>query len=171
MKEELENIDDNYLKNLKSDGGFETPASYFELSKSSILNKINPEASFSVPFGYFETNKAEILKKTNIKGANKTTLFPFFNWQITSGIAAIFIAIITIYVFKNSKKSDELNVSLNTISEVEMIEYLANNDVKVEWINEFSTNSKSTLKEEEKNIEIVQYLLEHTDEQALLDEL
>jgi hypothetical protein len=52
-----------------------------------------------------------------------------------------------------------------------MIDYLANNDVKIEWINEINVEPKTTLKKEENNKEIEQYLLEHADEQALIDEL
>ena len=52
-----------------------------------------------------------------------------------------------------------------------MIEYLANNDVKIEWINELNSEIKTVSSKDDNYKEIDQYLLEHTDEQALLDEL
>ena len=180
MKDELENIDDNFLKNIGNKGDFYVPENYFNQTKSSILNKINvdsdfkisySEDGFTVPNNYFETNKNQILSKINNKTTFKAKVITFANWQLMSGIAAIFIAIILLFVFIKTDKIENLSTSLNKVSEAEMIDYLANNDVKIEWINELNADIKTISKKDENNKEIEQYLLEHADEQALLDEL
>ncbi|MCF8429645.1 MAG: hypothetical protein K9G64_05885 [Bacteroidia bacterium] len=180
MKNEIENIGDDFLKNLGNKGGFDVPEKYFEQSKASVLSKINAdsnfaisnnEGGFTVPNSYFETNKVQILSKINNKETSKSYLFTFANWQFVSGMAAIFIAIISLYIFLNINKNNTFSANLNKVSEAEMIEYLANNDVKIEWINELNPEIKTVLSKDENNKEIEQYLLEHADEQALLDEL
>jgi hypothetical protein len=180
MKNNLENINDVFLKDLGNNGGFKTPTGYFENSKANILSKINADPSlkiikneggFTIPTDYFETSKFQVLNKINSQQAKKVNLFSVANWQLISGIAAIFIAIITIFIFVPNKNTTNLNANLNNISEADMIDYLANNDVKIEWINEINVEPKTTLKKEENNKEIEQYLLEHADEQALIDEL
>jgi hypothetical protein len=180
MKDELENIDDNFLKNIGNKGDFCVPEKYFNQSKSSILSKINVEPNFKinnneggfiVPNNYFETNKDQILSKINTQQAKKVNLFSATNWQLTSRIAAIFIAIILLFVFIKTDKTENLSANLKNVSEAEMIEYLANNDVKIEWINELNADIKTVSKKDDNNKEIEQYLFEHADEQALLDEL
>lgn len=180
MKDELENIDDDFLKNLGNKGDFGVPEKYFDQSKASILSKINAdydfavinsEGDFIVPNNYFETSKKQILIEINNKAAVKTNVLTFANWQLISGIAAIFIAIISLFVFFNIKNNSSLNANLNKVSEAEMIEYLANNDVKIEWINELNPEIKTVSKKDNNNKEIELYLLDHADEQALLDEL
>lgn len=180
MKNEYENIDDDFLKNLGNKGDFGVPENYFDLSKASILSKINAdsdfainnsEGGFTIPTDYFETSKIQILSKINTQQAKKVNLFSFANWQLISGIAAIFIAIFSLYIFFNINKNNTLSANLNKVSEAEMIEYLANNDVKIEWINELNPEIKTESKKDNNNKEIEQYLLEHADEQALLDEL
>jgi len=171
MKDELEIIDDVFLKNLRNIGDFGVPEKYFDQSKASILSKINVDADFTVPNNYFETSKVQFLSKISTQQAKKVNLISSFNWQFVSGIAAIFIAIILLFTFLNINKNNTLNANLNKVSEAEMIEYLANNDVKIEWINELNPEIKTVSKKDENNKEIEQYLLEHTDEQALLEEL
>lgn len=180
MKDELENIDDGFLKDLEKEGGFKTPAGYFDNSKASILSKINAEPSltitkneggFTIPTDYFETSKSQILSKINTQQAKKVNLFSVANWQFVSGIAAIFIAIISLIIFVKNNQTDNLSANLNMVSEAEMIDYLANNDVKIEWINELNPEIKTVSKKDNNDKEIEQYLLEHADEQALLDEL
>lgn len=181
MKDELENIDDGFLKDLEKEGGFTTPTGYFDNSKASILSKIKADPSltitkneggFTIPNDdYFETSKIQILSKINTQQAKKVNLFSVANWQFVSGIAAIFVAIISLFIFVKNNQTESLNANLNKVSEAEMIDYLANNDVKIEWINELSPEIKTVSKKEDNNKEIEQYLLEHADEQALLDEL
>lgn len=180
MKDEIENITEDFLKNLENKGGFKTPSGYFEHSKANILNKIkaepsfkinNNEGGFTVPTGYFDTSKTQILSKISTQQAKKVNLFSATNWQFVSGIAAIFIAIVSLIIFVKNNQTDNLNANLNKVSEAEMIDYLANNDVKIEWINELNPETKTVSKKEDNNKEIEQYLLEHADEQALLDEL
>lgn len=180
MKDELENIDDGFLKNIGNKGGFGVPEKYFDQSKASILSKTNTdydfalsnsEGGFIVPTDYFETSKKQILIEINNKAAVKTNVLTFANWQLISGIAAIFIAIFSLYIYININKNNTLNANLNKVSEAEMIEYLANNDVKIEWINELNSDIKTISIKDDNNKEIEQYLLEHADEQALLDEL
>jgi len=180
MKEELENIDDGYLEGLGKEGGFTTPTGYFDHSKANILSKIKAEPSFeinkneggfTIPIDYFETSKSQILNKVNTQQAKKVNLFAVANWQLISGIAAIFIVIISLFIFVKNNQTNILGANLNKVSEAEMIDYLANNDIKIEWINELNPEIKSVSKKEQNNIEIEQYLLEHADEQALLDEL
>jgi hypothetical protein len=180
MKEEIEDINENFLKNRENETGFKTPCGYFEQSRASVLSKINVdfnffasnnEDGFTVPNNYFETTKFQILSKINTQHAKKVNLFSAANWQFVSGIAAIFIAIILLFIFLNINKNNTLSANLNKVSEAEMIEFLTNNDVKIEWINELNPEIKKVSKKDEKNKEIEQYLLEHADEQALLDEL
>jgi len=180
MKDEIENIGNDFLKNLGNNGGFGVPEKYFDQTKAIILSKINADSNFAVsnseggfivPTDYFETNKEQLLSKINNKTAVKTNVFTFANWQLISGIAAIFIAIFSLYIFLNSNKNNTLSANLNKVSEAEMIEYLANNDVKIEWINELNSEIKTVSSKDDNYKEIDQYLLEHTDEQALLDEL
>jgi hypothetical protein len=180
MKDELENIDDNFLKNIGNKGDFCVPENYFNQTKLSIINKINVEPNFkinnnesgyTVPNNYFETNKHQILSKINNKITFKAKVITFANWQLMSGIAAIFIAIISLIVFIKTDKTENLSANLNNLSEADMIDYLANNEVKIEWINELNADIKTVSKKDDNNKEIEQYLLEHADEQALLDEL
>ena len=180
MKDELENIDDGFLKSLGNNEPFGVPENYFDQSKASILSKIkaeqnftinNNEGGFIVPNIYFKKSKYQILSKINSKSTVKTKVFLFANWQLISGIAAIFIAIILLFTFLNINQKNTLSANLNKVSEAEMIEYLANNDVKIESINELNLELKTVSKKDDNNKEIEQYLLEHADEQALLDEL
>jgi len=180
MKDELDNLENNFLKNIGNKGDFCVPENYFNQTKSSILSKIKvdsnfkisySEGGFTIPNNYFETNKYQILSKINNKTTFKVKVITFVNWQLMSGIAAIFIAIISLFVFIKTDKTENLSASLNKVSEAEMIDYLANNDVKIEWINELNADIKTLSKKDENNKEIEQYLLEHADEQALLDEL
>ncbi len=177
MKNEFENIDDGFLKNLGNEGGFSAPEAYFEKSKNSILNKINKEPSlnisgneggFVLPNNYFEQGKNAILSKIQKPDAKKINLF---NWKTVSGIAALFIAVVGLTIFINNNNSNNLNANLNKVSEEEMIEYLTNNDVKIEWINEVKPINQIDNKEENNTKEVEQYLMEHADEQALLEEL
>jgi hypothetical protein len=180
MKNEYENIDDDFLKNIGNKVDFGVPENYFDQSKASILSKINADSDFAsnnnedgfiVPNNYFETSKVQILSKIENKLAVKTKVFTFANWQFISGIAAIFIAIVLLFIFLDINKKNTFSANLNKVSEAEMIEYLANNDVKIEWINELNTQIKTVSNKDENNKEIEQYLLEHAEEQALLEEL
>lgn len=180
MKEEIEDINKIFFKKIKKENGFKTPSGYFEQSKASVLSNINVDFNFfasnnkdgfTVPNNYFETSKFQILSKINTHEAKKVNLFTVTNWQFVSGIAAIFIAIILLFIFLNINKNNTLSANLNKASEAEMIEFLTNNDVKIEWINELNLEVKTVSKKDENNKEIEQYLLEHADEQALLDEL
>ncbi len=180
MKDEFENIDDDFLKTLGNKGDFGVPDKYFNQSKASILSNINAasdfainnsEGDFIVPNDYFETSKIQILSKINTQQAKKVNLFFGLNWQFVSGIAAIFIAIFSVHIYLNINKNNTFSANLNKVSEAEMIDYLANNDVKIEWINELNPEIKIVSKKEDNSKEIEQYLLEHADEQALFDEL
>lgn len=177
MKNEFENIDDDFLINLNIQGGFSSPNGYFEKSKESILDKITieptlnldkMEGGFTIPTNYFEENKSVILSKINKPQAQKIGLF---NWKYITGIAALVIAILGIIIFANNQNSTNLNTSLSKVSKDEMIDYLANNDVRIEWINELK--SVTQMEQNGKNItnDMEQYLMDHADEQALLDEL
>lgn len=177
MKNEFENIDDGFLKNLNAKGGFNIPDSYFEKSKENILDKITTEPNlnldkmeggFTIPTNYFEENKVAILSKINKPQARKIALF---NWKYLTGIAALFIAVLGIIIFINNQNSTNLSANLNKVSNEEMIDYLANNDVRVEWINELKPISQVEQNGQNNTNEMEQYLMDHTDEQALLDEL
>ena len=180
MENETENSENVFLNNLPKTNGFSVPTGYFENRSTLILSKIESnktlditdnEGGFTVPVNYFETSKSQILSKVNASQVKKVILFTTANWQFVSGIAAIFIAIISLIIFVKNNQTDNLSANLNKVSEAEIIDYLANNDVKIEWINELNPAIKTDSKKEESNKEIEQYLLEHADEQALLDEL
>lgn len=180
MENETENSDNLFLNNLPKTNGFSVPTGYFEnrstliLSKIEVnktLNIINDEGGFTVPVNYFETNKAQILGKINTQQAKKVNLFSVTNWQLISGIAAIFIAVISLIIFVKNNQTENFSANLSKVNEAEIIDYLANNDVKIEWINELNPAIKADSKKDDNNKEIEQYLLEHADEQALLDEL
>ncbi|MFA9213281.1 MAG: hypothetical protein ACEQSR_05475 [Candidatus Methylacidiphilales bacterium] len=177
MKNEFENIDDGFLKNLNAKEGFNTPDGYFEKSKESILAKTTTEPNlnldkmeggFTIPTNYFEENKAAILSKTNKPQALKIALF---NWKYLTGIAALFVAVLGIIIFINNQNSTNLSANLNKVSNEEMIDYLANNDVRVEWINELKPITQVEQNGHNNTNEMEQYLMDHADEQALLDEL
>ncbi len=177
MQNELENIDESFINNLDKKGGFKTPEGYFENSAKNILTIINitstvsnlePESVFTVPENYFEESKKAVLAKTiNIK-AKKISIYN--NWKFVSGIAALLIATFSILFLLNNKDKS-LEARLNNISQEEMVDYLAKNDVKIEWISEANFKIESTLNQEQNNKEIEQYLIEQADEQFLLDEL
>lgn len=180
MENETEKSDNLFLDNLPKANGFTVPTGYFENRSALILSKIEAnktlditdnKGGYTIPDDYFETSKSQILSKVNAQQVKKVYLFYAANWQFVSGIAAIFIAIISLIIFVKNNQQDNLSANLNKVSEAEMIDYLANNDVKIEWINELNPEIKADLNKEESKKEIEQYLLEHADEQALLDEL
>lgn len=171
MRKEKENIDDSFLKNLPQNDGFTTPEGYFESVELTILAKIklneslhlgNSNGHLSVSNAYFENNKNAILSKTK---AVKNTPIININWKWVSGIAAILLAV---YGLNELKTTNLITQKTNKVSDTEIIDYLTNNDVKLEWINEvnpnfvFQTNNSK---------EIEQYLLDHAEEQVILDEL
>jgi hypothetical protein len=177
MKNDFEKTEDDFLKNLNAKGRFLTPDGYFEQSKNSILSKINidtqlylgkMEGGFSVPPNYFNQNKKAILTKITNPQAKKITLF---SWKYATGIAAILIAILGLTFFIKIQNSNSLNTNFSKVTNEDMIDYLANNDVKIEWINEVKPTSQIADKGQNNNKEMEQYLMDHADEQTLLDEL
>jgi aspartokinase len=177
MENELENINESFINNLDKKGGFKTPVDYFENSAKNILSIINitstvsnlePEVGFTVPENYFEESKNAILSKINKPQTKKISIYN--NWKFVSGIAALLIATFSILFLLNNRDKS-LEASLNKVSQEEMVDYLAKNDVKIEWINEANFKIESTINQEQNNKEIEQYLIEQADEQFLLDEL
>lgn len=167
----------NFENNIENDGGFQIPNQYFEKSTTNILNKIsaktalpieNMERGFTVPENYFEKNRQLILKNTKTHSVKKFNLFTKNNWFVLTGIAAMLIAVIGLFVFVNTNNTNNLSAATSKISDDEIIDYLTTNDITFEWINDavLSPNTNKT-----KTIELEQYLLEHADEQVLLDEL
>lgn len=177
MKNDIENINDDFIKTLNNKGGFNVPNDYFEQSSKNILANINKanflnshknENGFTIPENYFETNKEYILSKIKQKNIRKISLFT--DWKFAGGIAALLIATATIlFVLNRNNKSFEANI--DKISNEEMVNYLAKNDIKMEWLNEVSNKIEVETIENKSNKEFEQYLIEHADEQFLLDEL
>ncbi len=177
MENELENIDESFINNLDKKGSFKTPENYFENSAKNILSVINitstvsnlePEAVFKVPENYFEVSKNNILNKINKPQTKKINIYN--NWKFVSGIAALLIATFSILFWLNNRDKS-LEAALNNVSQEEMVDYLAKNDVKIEWINDTNFKIESTINQEQNSKEIEQYLIEQADEQFLLDEL
>jgi hypothetical protein len=176
MENELENIDESFINNLDKKGSFKTPDDYFENSATNILSVINitstisnlePEAVFKVPENYFEVSKNNILNKINKPQTKKINIYN--NWKFVSGIAALLIATFSIlFLLNNHDKS--LEASLNKVSQEEMIDYLAKNDIKIEWISEANFKIELTNNQVQNSKELEQYIIEQADEQLIIDE-
>ena len=176
MENELENIDESFINNLDKKGGFKTPDDYFGNSATNILSVINitstisnlePEAVFKVPENYFEVSKNNILNKINKPQTKKINIYN--NWKFVSGIAALLIATFSIlFLLNNHDKS--LEASLNKVSQEEMVDYLAKNDIKIEWISEANFKIELTNNQVQNSKELEQYIIEQADEQLIIDE-
>ena len=174
MKEQDQHIDDSFIKKLPVSGGFEVPDGYFNQSADRLLHTINDdlavgkEGGYTVPDGYFEQTTRQILQKVKAREPKKIYLW---SRSITK-IAAVFIAIvgITFFIVIRNKSTQTLSDKLNKVSQDELIDYLANNDVKIEWISDVNyTQTKENTPANTKEIE--QYLIDHAYEQVLLEEL
>lgn len=174
MKEQDQHIDDSFIKKLPVSGGFEVPDGYFNQSADSILHTINNDLAvgkaggYTVPDGYFEQAAQQILQKVKFEEPKKIYLW---SWVNVTKVAAVFIAVvgITLFVVVKNQSRQTLSDKLNKVSQDELIDYLANNDVKIEWISDVNY---ATTKENTANTkEIEQYLIDHADEQVILEEL
>ncbi|MES2655724.1 MAG: hypothetical protein V4620_09045 [Bacteroidota bacterium] len=175
MKEQDQHIDDSFIRKLPVSGGFEVPDGYFNRSADRLLHTINDdlavgkEGGYTVPDGYFEQTTQQILQKVKVVEPKKIYLW---SWSNVAKVAAVFIAIvgITLFIVIKNKSNQTLSDKLNKVSQDELIDYLANNDVKIEWISEVNyTQTKESTPANTKEIE--QYLIDHADEQVLLEEL
>lgn len=171
MKKEHENINDSFLKDLPIKGGFKTPEGYFEKVEITILQKIklneslnsgNVNGGFQVPTDYFENNKKLILTQT--KNHKKASIINL-NWKWAAGIAAILLAVYGLFELKTNNNN---YAASNKVTDAEIIDYLANNDIKLEWINETNANLAIPVNNQK---EVEQYLLDHAEEQVILEEL
>jgi hypothetical protein len=176
MENELENIDESFINNLDKKGGFKTPDDYFENSAKNILSVINitstisnlePEAVFKVPENYFEVSKNNILNKINKPQTKKINIYN--NWKFVSGIAALLIATFSILFLLNNRDKS-LEAALNNVSQEEMVDYLAKNDIKIEWISEANFKIELTNNQVQNSKELEQYIIEQADEQLIIDE-
>jgi hypothetical protein len=182
MKEDDNDIDDSFLKGLAISGGFSVPENYFEKSimglksitsqPEPLLNIKNKEGGFEVPENYFEKSANQILEKVGAKQGKKIHLN---TWFTLTKVAAVLIAIIGLsYVLiVKTKQKQTFSEQLNNVSEEEIIDYLAKNDVKTEWITKavFSSENQLPSTVNSKNKEVEQYLIDNTDEQTLIEEL
>ncbi len=174
MKEQDQHIDDSFIKKLPVSGGFEVPDGYFNQSTDSIFHTINNDLAvgkaggYTVPDGYFEQVEQQILQKVKLEEPKKIYLW---SWSNVTKVAAVFIAVvgITLFIVVKNQSEQTLSDKLNKVSQDELIDYLANNDVKMEWISDVNY---TPAKENNTNTkEIEQYLIDHADEQVLLEEL
>lgn len=175
MQEQDQHIDDSFIKKLPVSGGFEVPEDYFNQSAERLLHVINNDLAtgkaggYTVPDGYFEQTTQQILQKVKARQPEKIYLW---NWASVAKIAAVFITVcgLTLFVVTKNKSEQTLSEKLNKVSQDELIDYLANNDVKIEWISDVNyTPTKESTTANTKEIE--QYLIDHADEQVLLEEL
>lgn len=182
MKEDDNDINDSFLKGLAASGGFSVPENYFEKSivdlksitsqQEPLLNIKNNEGSFEVPENYFEKSANQILEKVGAKQGKKIYLNTWFTF---TKVAAVLLAIIGLsyVIITKTKQEQTFSEQLNNVSEEEIIDYLAKNDVKTEWITKaaFSPENKVPPTVNSKNKEVEQYLIDNTDEQTLIEEL
>jgi hypothetical protein len=166
---ENEHTNDDFLKSLDSKNGFTTPISYFEKSREDVLAKVLAKKNpFVVPESYFEKNKQLILEKSQAKTTRtKYKILP--NLRIVASIAAILICVAVLYIFIKPTFNSTTSQNLSQINENELVNYLASNEINLEWLND--TDLPENKPENHKSIELEQYIIDHADEQTLLDEL
>lgn len=170
MQENDENINLNSIRKHDSDNGFGVPENYFHNMEEAILRK-TVNIGFSTPEGYFENLSKKIENKIQQK---QNPVVPLFNKKYwISGIAASLIAISGIVFWTMEKNPNNLQADLSSISDEEMIEYLAVEhfeEIPVEVIAA-SYNMKEIFLSEDEMIDAVEKRFDNGDAEILYKEL
>ncbi len=176
MKPDIEHSE-QFIKDLKVNGGFIVPDNYFEeleirLQSISDEPRLELEAAkggFVTPESYFEDLEGRILKKV----PEQAKVIPMYQrgiYRISLAIAASLLLVSLLFLF-DTKKQAGSTAKIAEPTENEIIEYLNKEGYRIDllcdagWCNELNNTNK---KETEP---IENYLLEHADEDLLIEEL
>lgn len=164
---------DKYINN-NNQGGFEVPQDYFKQLRKKLVNSISmvepnfgSENGFTVPDGYFENLNQNILKSIPSKQAKKISLFKQQEAWFAA-IAAVFIAVVLLFLYKSYQKPLYSHQMLQKVSDEEIMNHLTNTGYTyymlcdAGWCNEIKDKKTGNLDN---------YILENIDESILLEEL
>lgn len=176
MKPESEHSE-QFIKNLKVKEGFIVPENYFE-ELENRLQAISAEPGFElegikggfiVSESYFDNLESRILKKVP-EQAKTIPMYQRGIFRISLAIAATLLLVSMLFLFE-TKKQGGSTAKIAEPTENEVIEYLNKEGYQIDllcdagWCNELKNKNKI----ETESIE--NYLLEHADEDLLMEEL
>ncbi|MDP1727939.1 MAG: hypothetical protein Q8M15_14235 [Bacteroidota bacterium] len=176
MKPDIEHSE-QFIKDLKVNGGFIVPDNYFEelelrlqsVSDEPMLELETSEGGFVVPEAYFEDLESRILKKVPVQ-AKVIPMYQRGIFRISIAVAATLLLVSLLYLFE-TKKQPGPTAKIAEPTENEIIEYLNKEGYRIDllcdagWCNELNNTNKKETEPIEK------YLLEHADEDLLIEEL
>lgn len=165
----------------KKSANFKVPKNYFETLDARIMKSVAPvenkefsdqnkEAGFRIPDGYFESFEARLSKKMKdqSKPSKVIALLNRESFYYAAGIAAVFVAIVTTFLFDNPKPTTFDSVNIVSLEGYinEMLEF-STSDVS-QFFNEgeysFDSSSQSNFDQEA----VYDYLSENIDEASII---
>lgn len=169
--------EEDFIRSLKSSGGFETPKDYFD-NNLEKLQQIPKEPSFElnktiggfeIPSLYFENLNEQILSKViQPKKGEKLNLFTQVNWMNYAAACLVF-GLIVLGVMKMNPSTQTETATLEDLTEDEIIEHLSSSGYREEMLCDAGWCDE--LKKLENNSEIENYLLDDGSELELTEEI
>ena len=164
MHSENNFVNDSNLRTLDTQGGFYVPKGYFKSMRNHILRETTElvaSKNFQVPDDYFEQSRKAILSKTT---GNPTALKIWYTQSRVKYIAAaivLFLSSLTFILYNKQHQS-----GLQSMTDDEILLYFEQEGVRDIPVSEVSfTLGESTTNNEER------YLMNHADEQSIIEEL
>ncbi len=156
----INNLDNSLLKDLgiTQKNIFTIPKNYFENSIESTLHMIQLEKSlrdrdYRVPKDYFETLNERVLER--IQNEPKPIVRRLHQQtRMWIGIAAMFIVVSGLFLFRNFMKPSTPEFNLSQIDDETLFDYLASNDYDLNNITDIIDDQEiSNLNTQEENID------------------
>jgi hypothetical protein len=164
MYNENDSIDDNKLKSLHTEGGFGVPVGYFQNMRKQVLEQTTgyrEENNFVVPEGYFEHSRETILAQTIGK---KPAMHRWSNHAAVKYSAAAVVLLSSMLAFVVYKQQHQR--PLASMSNDDIILYFEEDGVRDIPVSEVSFVVNETPANSEEK-----YLMNHADEQSIIEEL
>ncbi len=178
MSFENEHIkEEDFIRSLKSSGGFDIPQDYFEnnlkklqeISKEPKLELNDLKGGFEIPPMYFDNLNAQILSKVNqAKKGKKLSLFPNVNW-VNYAAACLVFGLIVFGVMQMNQSNLTETAKIEDLTEDEIIDHLSSSGYRLEMLCDAGWCDE--LKKLDNNSEIENYLLEEGADNELMDEI
>lgn len=163
MYQEGENVDDSKLRGLKVTGGFTTPPHYFSHLQNHILNRTSRAHDYQseVPDSYFESSRSAILQKTIGSAPVVKPLTVWYQRPAYKYTAAASLMFCLSLVFWLPKQTG-IAVSAANISEEEIMLYLERSDLRDVNIVDVNFTSATPA-----SADVEQYIISQSEDQLL----
>ena len=178
MNFENEHIkEEDFIRGLKSPGGFDIPQDYFEnnlkklqeISKEPKLELNDTKGGFETPPMYFESLNEKILSKVNQpKKGKKLSLFPNVNW-VNYAAACLVFGLILFGMMQMNQSNQTETAKIEDLTDEEIIKHLSESGFREEMLCDAGWCDE--LKKLENSSEIENYLLEDASELELTDDI